>query len=163
MVTSSGQSVFHKQWYSAFGESGTSATMRYGFAGAHGYQQDPTGDAFPFMHVGARYYDPATGRFLQRDPIGIAGGLNVYSYVGSRPTVAVDPEGLWGDIIDAIDLTEDPYNRSGGRSDEFKDGVDKARRKIRGAFLLGCANPWATWPFAVRLGFWVLGWREILL
>ncbi len=93
MVTRSGQSVSHKQWYSAFGESGTSATMRYGFAGAWGYQQDPSGDAFPFMHVGARYYDPTTGRFLQRDPIGINGGTNVYAYVFNRPTAGLDPTG----------------------------------------------------------------------
>ena len=93
-----------KQWYSAFGESGTSETLRYGYAGAHGYQTDESGDGFPFMHVGARYYDPATGRFLQRDPIGIRGGLNVYGYVENSPLAGVDPSGLGilGDILDVI-------------------------------------------------------------
>lgn len=46
------------------------------------------------MHVGYRYYDPATGRFLQRDPIGIAGGVNVYLYASNGPTIRVDANGL---------------------------------------------------------------------
>ena len=29
-----------------------------------------------------RYYDPATGQFTQQDPIGIAGGLNLYGFAG---------------------------------------------------------------------------------
>jgi uncharacterized protein RhaS with RHS repeats len=48
----------------------------------------------PFLHVGHRYYDPSSGRFLQRDPIGIRGGSNVYEYVDSRPTRNRDPSGL---------------------------------------------------------------------
>ncbi len=51
-------------------------------------------DGFPFMHTGARYYDPSTGRFLQRDPIGISGGLNVYAYCGNNPVIRIDPSGL---------------------------------------------------------------------
>ena len=44
--------------------------------------------------MGARWYDPLTGRFLQRDPIGIAGGLNVYLYGDGKPVVLVDPSGV---------------------------------------------------------------------
>jgi RHS repeat-associated protein len=33
----------------------------------------------------ARYYDPMEGRFIQKDPIGFAGGINLYSYVGNNP------------------------------------------------------------------------------
>jgi len=51
------------------------------------------------MHVGARYYDPATGRFLQRDPIGVQGGLNVYQYAAGTPTIAVDPDGEFLGIL----------------------------------------------------------------
>lgn len=89
-------------YYTAFGEQvclgacpGWSEGDRFGFAAAWGYQSH---GEFPFLHVGARYYDPATGRFLQRDPIGIRGGLNVYLYANGDPLMFVDPYGLdfWG-------------------------------------------------------------------
>lgn len=41
-----------------------------------------------------RYYDPAEGRFLTRDPIGYAGGLNLYAYCGNNPVGRSDPSGL---------------------------------------------------------------------
>jgi RHS repeat-associated protein len=41
-----------------------------------------------------RYYDPATGRFTQEDPIGLAGGLNVYGFGEGDPVSFSDPYGL---------------------------------------------------------------------
>ncbi|HEY6529307.1 MAG TPA: RHS repeat-associated core domain-containing protein [Cellvibrionaceae bacterium] len=40
-----------------------------------------------------RYYDPACGRFINQDPIGLLGGVNNYLYV-PNPTGWVDPLGL---------------------------------------------------------------------
>jgi RHS repeat-associated protein len=42
-----------------------------------------------------RAYDPQTGRWLSPDPIGEAGGLNLYGYVGNDPVNAIDRLGLW--------------------------------------------------------------------
>ncbi len=49
-----------------------------------------------------RYYDPDAGRFISRDPIGLAGGINVYAYA-PNPVTWVDPLGLarsgqWTDV-----------------------------------------------------------------
>ncbi len=42
----------------------------------------------------ARYYDPATGRFLQKDHLGITEGKNLYPYVDNNPIRYADPSGL---------------------------------------------------------------------
>lgn len=42
----------------------------------------------------ARIYDPRLGRFLQPDPIGYGGGMNMYAYVGGDPVNYSDPFGL---------------------------------------------------------------------
>lgn len=39
-------------------------------------------------------YDSSLGRFVQRDPIGYADGMNVYQYTRSNPVNSVDPSGL---------------------------------------------------------------------
>lgn len=41
-----------------------------------------------------RYYDPATGRFTQEDPLGLAGGLNLYGFADGNPLSYSDPFGL---------------------------------------------------------------------
>ena len=43
----------------------------------------------------ARYYSPVLGRFISRDPIDYAGGMNLYEYVGGMAVGAVDPTGQW--------------------------------------------------------------------
>ena len=63
----------------------------FGFAG--GLYDRQTG----LVHFGAREYDPETGRWTTKDPIGFAGGDgNLYAYVGNDPVNSVDLDGLAG-------------------------------------------------------------------
>ena len=47
-----------------------------------------------------RYYDATSGQFTQQDPIGLAGGLNLYGYAGGDPVNRSDPFGLSPDTIE---------------------------------------------------------------
>jgi RHS repeat-associated protein len=61
-----------------------------GFAGAG----TPTSAGGGYVYMRNRWYDPQTGRFLSQDPIGLAGGVNLYAYAGNNPTSYSDPFGL---------------------------------------------------------------------
>ncbi|MEO5800005.1 MAG: RHS repeat-associated core domain-containing protein [Gemmatimonadales bacterium] len=56
-----------------------------------------------------RAYDPATGRWLQEDPIGVSGGVNLYQYNGGNPASFSDPFGMspCSDLRQAIDNNAD--------------------------------------------------------
>ena len=75
--------------YDAWGNviASTGTIPQYGYTGR---EPDETG----LLYYRARYYDPTLGRFTQRDPIGLIGGINAYAYVGGNPINRTDPLGL---------------------------------------------------------------------
>jgi RHS repeat-associated protein len=98
--------------YTAFGEPMSGPTTRYGYVGSWGYQSH---DEVTFLHVGARYYDRATGRFIQRDPIGILGGSHTYSYLGAQPNSATDPTGLSDEMRTFRSMFDSYYREHGAK------------------------------------------------
>jgi RHS repeat-associated protein len=75
---------------SAFGENEPEGS---GFISARFPGQFADG-AVPFLYNDNRDYDPATGRYVESDPIGLKGGINTYAYVGANPLSGADPSGL---------------------------------------------------------------------
>ena len=54
-----------------------------------------------------RYYHPQLGRFVNRDPIGHRGGMNLYEYVNGAPVGLLDPFGLKKKKIDPIVIPDE--------------------------------------------------------
>jgi RHS repeat-associated protein len=87
-LTNADGSVVEQKQYEPFVNGGGSSLTRYGFTGRE------TDDVTGLIYYRARWYDPAQGRFMTEDPIGIAGGLNAYAYVANNPLSFADPSGL---------------------------------------------------------------------
>jgi RHS repeat-associated protein len=86
-------------WYSdPFGTDAANANPSG--AGTFAYNLRLPGQVFDGavgLHLnGARNYDPAVGRYVESDPIGLQGGLNTYAYANGNPISEMDPLGLWG-------------------------------------------------------------------
>lgn len=60
----------------------------------HGTLLEDKHDKAGTLYRRARVYDPVSGRFTQEDPIGLAGGLNVYGFANGDPVNYSDPFGL---------------------------------------------------------------------
>jgi RHS repeat-associated protein len=108
--------------------------------GEHAAAKNPDGDSlnyelnlrFPGQYydseTGLNYnyfrdYDPATGRYLESDPIGLAGGISTYAYVRGRPISSIDPFGL-------VDLNLYPMTESNRHSADLYNSTN-------GAFTVG--------------------------
>jgi RHS repeat-associated protein len=71
------------------GDSAAAVDALFGYAGRE------WDDSIDLQYNRARWYDPATGRFISQDPIGFeAGDANLYRYVGNGVMTKTDPSGL---------------------------------------------------------------------
>ena len=85
--------------YNPFGlyvASGQTNQNPFTFVGAYGVIDEGTGLFF----MRNRFYDATKGRFIQCDPIGFDGGINLYTYTGNNPVNRIDPLGLFDPIFD---------------------------------------------------------------
>ncbi len=91
-IDGAGTTVAHYE-YDPFGkivaETGTMATD-FEFRFSTKYTDSETG----LLYYGYRYYDPETGRWINRDPIEELGGTNLYGFVSNEPTSWIDRLGL---------------------------------------------------------------------
>jgi RHS repeat-associated protein len=152
----------------------------FGFAG--GLHDRTTG----LVRFGARDYDPQTGRWTTKDPLGFnSGGLNPYVYSHNNPINKLDPTGLvvaFG--IDAGFSFVQPFTSGGGGSwgiqviattDPFDVGVYKYWTENdampigcligAGAKVIGCkgSGDYAEGPTNstdAALAYWNFGWTK---
>jgi RHS repeat-associated protein len=91
--------------YSADGDSGPLVSP-FGYTGQLHLPE------LQLYYYKARMYSPKAGRFPQPDPIGYAGGMNLFGYVGNDPVNRTDPSGLCWDTqpfqyVNALSVLED--------------------------------------------------------
>jgi RHS repeat-associated protein len=92
VALSNGATIQTSYAYDPYGvttSAGAATTNTYQFTG-----RENDGTTAGLMYYRARYYNPAWGRFVSEDPIGVAGGVNLYGYVQEQPTGWRDPSGL---------------------------------------------------------------------
>jgi uncharacterized protein RhaS with RHS repeats len=118
------------------------------------------------VYFGLRWYDPDTGRWLSRDPIEEAGGLNLYAYAGNNPVNFIDPIGL-ADLIN-----DSPYTSEFDPDDVFTGGGHhgKNARHVKAEateaaidVAVGAAQTVDAVTLdptdAIKAGFWFFAWR----
>jgi RHS repeat-associated protein len=97
LVTDSTSQVVWKARHQAFGTTiaeadpdGNSVPVVLNLRFPGQYEDQESGLHYNYF----RDYDPAAGRYIESDPIGLNGGVNTYAYVEGSPVDSIDPEGL---------------------------------------------------------------------
>jgi RHS repeat-associated protein len=100
-LTNSGGAVVQRHLYGPYGSQGvfTSAygSTTDGYNWVIGFQGGMTDPVTGLVHFDARDYNPATGRWMEQDPLGSSyvNGPNLFQFVGSNPASFGDPTGLY--------------------------------------------------------------------
>jgi len=113
------------QRFDAWGNqiASTGTQTRYGYTGR---EPDETG----LIYYRARYYDPAVGRFVSRDPIGLGGGINQYAYVNGNPVNYTDPLGLMAANPQSIMLADGGKNYFSNTMTDISNGLTSAVQSL---------------------------------
>lgn len=104
ILVSIGGNITDSYTFKSFGEviAVLGTTVNYlRFGGQVGYYRDLA----TRLDVGRRVLRTDQGRWMSRDPIGYAGGVNLYGYVGNGPVVGVDPSGTQYPIQQPFPIT----------------------------------------------------------
>jgi RHS repeat-associated protein len=126
-----------------------------------------------------RYYDPSTGRYIESDPIGLAGGLNTFSYALNQPNRYSDPSGQIAGVDDvvvggivlgvgailasppgqaAIKKTVDAISElctPGDPCKELNDDVQRAKNKVGSFKPAACSAGMTRWDIQQRSNAWL--------
>jgi RHS repeat-associated protein len=127
LANASGQ-VTETHAYTAYGLAASTAGTAFQFTGRR--VDTETG----LYYYRARYYSPAIGRFLQTDPIGTGGGINLYAYVSNDPVNNTDPFGL-------CDNPQGCGNSGQVMSDVSQDPIVPGEQYAQAAMALCAAGP----------------------
>ena len=87
-ISNSSGNVTNVNAYDEYGIPASTNTGRFQYTGQQWLAE------LGMQYSRNRIYSPTLGRFMQTDPIGIAGGINLYAYVGGDPVNRTDPLGL---------------------------------------------------------------------
>jgi len=93
-ITDTDGTVIQSYTYSSFGE--IKSQLDPNFVQPYTFTAREFDPETGLYHYRARSYDGTTSRFSQVDPIGLSGGINLYTYARDNPINIVDPFGLIG-------------------------------------------------------------------
>ncbi len=122
---------------------------RWGKMGAGGYCYRYNGKEFSedlgLYDYGARWYDPAIGRFTTIDPAAdVYSSISPYAYVANNPLIYIDPTGAYIE-----EGSQKEWEKQTGR---VKERRDKLQSKLDGLSAKAADKGWSAEKLAKRVG-----------
>ena len=101
-------------------------------------------DSVRLYYMRNRWYDPSVGRFISEDPIGLAGGLNRYTFASNDPINRADPLGLSDTLRGRTTTGNDgmrcEYRDRSGRTVFTTEGACQGGEGLNGVELIVCSG-----------------------